>query len=229
MYRIVRTALRGGLVAVLILLVPIVASAHESRELGGGQYQVEIGFIDEPAFVGEKNGLFFHVGKPSAAGVGTPAPDSGAEGEETPVLGLADTLQAEVIRGAEKLELELRPSFSDPGSYNGYFFPMAEGDYTFRIFGQIEGLSVDETFTSSPEGFSPVNPREPLEFPKAAAAGTDRGVAAATVGGGGGDAGGPSLLRGAVGLVLAAGVGLWLVRRTALGGHRSAAPAPARG
>ena len=96
----------------------------------------------------------------------TPAAESGEEGEGAPVLGLADTLQAEVIYGDQTMALELRPVFSEPGAYNGFFFPMAEGDYTFRIFGEIEGNPVDETFTSSPEGFHGVEPREPLEFPK---------------------------------------------------------------
>ncbi len=65
------------------------------------------------------------------------------------------------------MALELVPSFNQPGTYFGHFFPMAEGDYTFRIAGDIEGNAMDESFTSSPEGFDSVQPREPLEFPRA--------------------------------------------------------------
>ena len=80
--------------------------------------------------------------------------------------GLADTLQAEIIYGEQTMALPLTPVFDSPGVYTSLFFPMAEGDYTFRIFGTIEGTDYDETFTSSPEGFDSVQSREPYEFPK---------------------------------------------------------------
>lgn len=155
---------RCAIVALIVALLPLGALAHERRELASGQYEIEIGFIEEPAYVGEKNGLYVHVVDLTAQA--TPTDESGEEGQGAPVLGLADTLQAEVIYGEQTMALELRPVFSDPGSYNGVFFPTAEGDYTFRIFGEIAGNPVDETFTSSPEGFSSVGSREPLEFPK---------------------------------------------------------------
>ena len=82
------------------------------------------------------------------------------------MLGLDQTLQAEVIYGDQTMALPLTPAFDEPGSYESVFFPMAEGDYTFRLSGQIEGNALDESFTSSPEGFDSVRPREPLEFPK---------------------------------------------------------------
>ncbi len=162
MPRILSVIVRCGLVALFLALLPPGALAHEGRELIGGQYEIEIGFIDEPAYVGEKNGLFFHIVNLAA---GTPAAE-GAEGVAAPVLGLADTLQAEVSYGDQTMELELRPRFSEPGSYNAFFFPTAEGDYTFRIFGEIDGNPIDESFTSAPEGLASVEPREPLEFPK---------------------------------------------------------------
>jgi hypothetical protein len=83
-----------------------------------------------------------------------------------PVVGLDQTLKAEVIFGDQKMELTLEPRWQTPGAYDAYFFPTAAGDYTFHIFGEIEGTAVDESFTSSPEGFSSVEAREELEFPK---------------------------------------------------------------
>lgn len=166
MVRTVSIIARCAIVALVLALLPLGALAHERRELAGGQYEVEVGFIEEPVYVGEKNGLFLSVANLAAEPAATPAAESGEEGGGAPVLGLADTLQAEVIYGDQTMALELQPVFSEPGTYNGFFFPMAEGDYTFRIFGEIEGNPVDETFTSSPEGFGSVQPREPLEFPK---------------------------------------------------------------
>jgi len=85
------------------------------------------------------------------------------EPANTPVEGLETTLQAEVIYGDQRLALVLDTVHHVPGEYASYFFPMAEGDYSFHVFGTVEGVAVDETFTSGPDTFSPIQPR--LEFP----------------------------------------------------------------
>ena len=41
--------------------------------------------------------------------------------------------------------------------------PTATGVYSFHIIGTIEGMDVDETFTSGPETFSEIE--EPAEYP----------------------------------------------------------------
>ncbi|MGH2532642.1 MAG: hypothetical protein ACRDJW_10090 [Thermomicrobiales bacterium] len=150
-------------IAALAMALPIAALAHERRDVADGQYQFVVGFIEEPAFVGEKNALSLRITKPAGPDA-TPT----AEGEEAriPVEGLETTLTAEVIYGDQSMDLPLRPAFRDPGHYVSYFFPMAEGDYSFHITGEIEGVAIDETFTSSPDGFDSVQSREPLEFPK---------------------------------------------------------------
>ncbi len=84
---------------------------------------------------------------------------------EAPVLGLADTLQAQVIFGDQSRDMTLTPAFGEEGVYEAVFIPSQPGDYTFRFFGQIDGVDVDETFTSSPEGFDSVQPRAEFEFP----------------------------------------------------------------
>ena len=183
MQRIVAVLARATGAAVLVGLVPAAVAAHDVREVAGGQYEMVVGFLDEPAFAGEKNGLDLSVSRPAPATPG--AGQSAGEAEGIPVEGLADTLRAEVIYGEESMELELEPRFGEPGAYRAIFFPTAEGDYTFHIFGDIEGNAVDESFTSSPEGFDSVKPREPLEFPKSGSASVV-GAAAGTVSGSGG-------------------------------------------
>ncbi len=151
-----------------------IARAHEHRDVG--DYSLVVGFLNEPALVGEPNGLFLSVSK-HAEGTG---PSNGAEhadegehseegGEEggTPVEGLEETLQAEVIigGGAETMPLELEPLFGQPGAYVAHFIPTRVGDYSFRIFGSIEGMDVDERFDSGPETFSSVNDVADLQFP----------------------------------------------------------------
>jgi hypothetical protein len=186
----------------LAVVLSLTASAHEHQDIASGQYAVTIGFIEEPAFVGEKNGLFLHVEK---AG--------------TPVEGLFGTLQAEVIYGDQRMALPLTPTFGQPGVYQSVFFPMAEGDYTFHIVGQIEGTAIDESFTSSPEGFDSVQSREPLEFPKPSAS-----TGAGTIGGSvlsQTDGDGPMPFASLVGVAtLVAVAALWSLQRGVLGRRR---------
>ncbi len=175
------------------------ASAHEGREVG--EYEIVVGFLNEPAIVEEPNGLDLRVSK-------------GHHGEEAqPVEGLADTLQAEVIYGDQTMPLELQPAFGEPGAYRAEFIPTAEGAYTFRIFGTIEGTPIDERFTSGPETFSEVQSRADLSFPKRvppaseiegmAARASDTAATARLLGTAGLVVGLLGLIAGASGLVLA--------------------------
>jgi hypothetical protein len=152
-----------GLGCTLVLASPVAVEAHETRAIGDGQYQIVVGFIDEPVFAGDKSGLEFWVTEVAAA-----TPGAGDE-DGTPIEGLAETLQAEVLFADQTLALPLSPIFDEPGGYRSVFFPMEPGDYTFRIFGTIGDAEIDESFTSSPEGFDSVQSREPFEFPKPAA------------------------------------------------------------
>ncbi len=153
----------GGFILACALLaaMPLLALAHESRAIGDGQYQIVVGFMNEPVFAGDKSGLEFWVTEVSAA---TPSADEEAEG--TPVEGLVETLQAEVIFEDQTMALPLTALWSEPGAYYSVFFPAAPGDYTFRIYGTIGETEIDETFTSGPETFSPVADPAPLRFPQ---------------------------------------------------------------
>ncbi len=223
MKRMIRLAALCGIVTLFALAVPFAASAHEQREIAGGQYSMVVGFLDEPAFAGEKNGLDLRVSK-----VGAPGAEGSAGPEGTPVVGLFDTLQAEVIFGDQRMALPLEPAFGDLGAYESHFFPTTPGDYTFHIFGSIEGTAIDETFTSSPQGFSPVVDPAPLQLPKPAA-GTDGSVAMAgtVTEAGGGDGGlGGAAAAGLLGLGLAGFGTFWLAQRRIA--HRRMAATSAR-
>jgi hypothetical protein len=149
--------------AAFLIASPLVVDAHETRTVADGQYQIVIGFMNEPVFAGDKSGLEFWVTEAVAATPG--AGDEEAEG--APVEGLEETLQAEVIYEDQTMDLPLTAMWDQPGGYYSVFFPTAsEGDYTFRIFGTIDGTDIDETFTSGPETFGPVEDPEPLRFPR---------------------------------------------------------------
>jgi len=144
----------------LMCALPAAVDAHETRVIADGQYEIVVGFMNEPVFAGDKSGLEFWVTDVSMA---TPSADRGEEG--TPVEGLEETLQAEVIFGDQTMALPLEATWNEPGGYGSVFFPMAPGDYTFRIYGTIGDAEVDESFTSGPETFSVVQDPAPLQFP----------------------------------------------------------------
>lgn len=158
-----------GVGAVAVAAVTLVAclsaaEAHESRTVGDGRYELVVGFLDEPAFAGEKNGLSLSVSAYGSAA--TPKPGGGEPVGVVPVEGLEETLDAEVRFGDQAMDLMLDATWGDPGHYEAVFFPMEPGDYTFRVSGKVEGEEIDESFTSSPTGFSPVQDPGPLRFPR---------------------------------------------------------------
>jgi hypothetical protein len=141
---------RIGSAALLSALTATLAvgavSAHESREVG--EYTFVVGFLDEPVYQGQKSGLDLHV----------------TRGEE-PVEGLEATLEAEVTFGDQTRALPISPRFGEPGAYRSVFFPTAAGPYTFRIFGEVDGVAIDESFTAGPDTFGEVQDVAGGQFP----------------------------------------------------------------
>lgn len=132
--------------SILTLSTVLPVLAHEERTVG--TYDLEVGFIAEPVYVGERSGLEIHVTK-----------------ETKPVEGLETTLKAQVIFGSQSRDLTLAAREDDPGWYESVFIPTAAGKYTFHLTGTIEGKAIDETFTSSPTGFDEVNEAATGQFP----------------------------------------------------------------
>ena len=151
MHRMFRIFSSIGLALMLVTTLVSVGNAHEHRKVADDTYELTIGFINEPAYQNQQNGLSLRVVT--------------IDGEK-PVEGLVDTLEAEVIYGDQSMTLELEPVFNDPGHYQAIFFPTATGAYTIHITGEIDGNEIEETFESGPETFSEVEPIEPLQFPK---------------------------------------------------------------
>ena len=138
----------AALVAATLLTFGLASSvlAHEERKVGA--YDMEVGFIAEPVYVGERSGLEIHVTKDDKA-----------------VEGLETTLKAQVVFGTQQRDLTLAAREEDPGWYESVFIPTAAGKYTFHLTGTIEGQTVDESFTSSPTGFNEVQEAATGQFP----------------------------------------------------------------
>ena len=174
--------------------VPVLA--HEERQIG--DLTLVVGFIDEPVFTGQKSGLEVMITHAGA-----------------PVEGAEATLDAEVTYAGETRALTVSPRFGEPGWYESVFFPTAAGAYTFRLFGEVDGEPIDESFTSSPDGFSEVEEAASGQFPVVL---PPAGEIAADAQAGAGAAGQATLglILGAAGLLVAlVALGLTLARRRA--------------
>jgi len=107
------------------------ALAHQSKEVGDGQYRVIVGLLVNPAYTGQLNGIDLII--------------RDAEGE--PVENLEQSLSAVVIAAdGSELTLQLRPQSGNPGAYTGDFIPMLSGDLHFRVSGFIGAVEFDELF-----------------------------------------------------------------------------------
>ncbi len=127
------------------------AAAHEKRS--AGPYALEVGWLIEPAYVSVPNAVFLEVVDAQS---------------DLPVDHLDQTLMVEVIVGgaAARRTFDLQVIAQEPGHYQARFVPTAAGDYTFRVFGTIGSLRIDERFESGPGRFDPVVSDRPLQFPR---------------------------------------------------------------
>ena len=123
--------------------------AHESRTVG--PYEVEVGWLNEPAYLGQLNSIDLHV---------TDTRNS------QPVAGLEKTLTADVAAGGlSPYPLTLSAQFDTAGAYEGWIMPTVTGSYTFHLKGKIGTLTVDEKFTSGPNTFGDVEDISAVQYP----------------------------------------------------------------
>jgi hypothetical protein len=160
----VNIAVFGSAFMVSILLAagtitePAFAHQRQLFTIGGQDYLVIIGSLNEPIFVDDKTGVDFRI---LNADPNDPM-NSRAEGA-TPVEGLEETLQVEIGAGDKKKVMELEPAFRDPGAYRAHFYPTVATTLTYRIFGTINDTPVDLTFTCSPAGEAGAAPSNTTE------------------------------------------------------------------
>lgn len=188
------------------------ALAHEGREVG--EYRFNVGWTDEPAYEGFKNGVEVRVTKvaqesgmssehedqsmstseeadhngdgddeddssmsedegqdqDASAGMSMGQGMGGQHGGDAPVASLEETLQVEVTHVASEASrvLDLYADPNEPGRYTATLIPTTPGVYQFRVFGEVEGKPVDQTFLSKGAGggFDDIRPSDSLQFPE---------------------------------------------------------------
>ena len=151
-------------VLVIVLLFGFIigtVAAHEGREVG--DYELVFGWRVEPALAGYPNGPELYISLHEEHE--DEEADHEHEGEENPMEGVDVSLQVEVTFGPATRTLEMRPAFGEVGHYIADMIPTRPGDYTFRVFGTIGDMEVDEVFTSADGGFSSVEPASDVTFP----------------------------------------------------------------
>jgi hypothetical protein len=139
-----------GILEMLSVFVafPLVALAHGQTSVG--DYDLEIGFHNEPVYQGQPNGLDFFV-------------TNSKTGEQ--VNGLEGSLHAEIIFGSHTKELTVEPQGEVDGAYTAYVIPTEVGDYTWHIWGDIRGTPLDVSMTSSPDTFGSAISPASMDFP----------------------------------------------------------------
>src|SRR5688572_28558532 len=135
------------------------AAAHERRIVG--PYELVVGWLNEPAYVGLMNSFDLRVTDTRV----TPA---------KAVEGLEKTLTVDLRTGGlAPLALKVTARFGAPGAYNGYVMPTATGTYIFTIRGKIESLDVNEDFESGPGRFGDVESTDAIQYPNRVPAGDE--------------------------------------------------------
>jgi hypothetical protein len=163
----------AGLLGLGALLAPDEVAADEARRVAGGRIELTVGFVVEPAFEGEPNGLSVQIvetepgtaqaGSPPAAPASAQATDAAtAAATPTPLPGAE--LTAVISYGDRSLPLPLQAT-DQPGHFRAPFVPTQPGDYVIRIFGPLAGVEIDEEFRTDPEGIPPVIGVAALQIP----------------------------------------------------------------
>lgn len=146
--------------AVIVLTLTFsatVADAHERRTVGS--YQLVVGFLTEPGYSGQPNGLDLRVTDTRTT---------------QPVEGLEKTLKAEVtFGGLAALPLTVSARFGQAGAYGGQFVPTKPGTYIFHISGKIGTQDIDERFESGPNRFNDIEGLGALQYPDKVPGGSD--------------------------------------------------------
>jgi hypothetical protein len=158
-YRVLSFASTIVIVAASVLLFSGAAYAHERRTVG--PYQLVVGWLNEPAYVGELNSLDLRITDTRT---------------NQPVSGVEKTLAADVTAGGlAPFTLTVTARFGTAGAYNGWVMPTVVGTYAFHIKGKIESLDMDEKFTSGPGTFGDMQDTAALQYPTKVPVGDELG------------------------------------------------------
>lgn len=126
-----------------LTLSPALALAHEHQifEIGDKTYDITIGSLNEPVTVDDKAGVELSIWQLAGSG-----------SLDVAVTGLETTLKVEVQADGQKKIMDLAAAWGEEGSYHAVFYPTVATEYSYRLFGTLNTVPVDLTFTCNPGG-----------------------------------------------------------------------------
>jgi hypothetical protein len=133
--------------AATLALFPGTASAHAERSVG--PFDLEIGFRDEPAYIGVPNAVFLELSR-------------GGE----PVTDLGDALSVTLGFGGQTSDPLVFDPLEESGQYQAPFVPSQAGAYTFTLSGTLDGVKFDLSLTSGPKTFDEIQDISGSTFPQ---------------------------------------------------------------
>lgn len=117
------------------VLVLTLVFAHDTKlvgPIGGTQYKVTVGMLNEPVFTEVRTGLDLIIRNAA---------------DDSPLENLENSLMAEITApSGETRTLELSPQFGKPGYYKDDYILTQPGTYIIRIHGFIDDLEIDESY-----------------------------------------------------------------------------------
>jgi hypothetical protein len=153
--------MKGIAVGVMMLiLMASSALAHEHRVIMIGQdhYEFTVGSLGEPVYVDDKSGVQMmvkHLGEMTSEQREAEESDHSSHdvsGVETPVTGLEKTWQVEISANGAKKVLPFGAAYGKPGEYHAVFYPTAATEFSYRVFGEVDGTPVNLLFECNPAG-----------------------------------------------------------------------------
>jgi hypothetical protein len=139
----------AGLISLTALVLNFqLAFAHETITVG--DYEIEIGWVNEPPIVGQQNAIAVNVSDASSGGA-QPVED-------------VSSLTVTISYGGQSKTLTLEPLGEDtPGQFMAPILPTVPGQYSVTLGGTLGDTAVDAQV--EPEEVQPANT---IQFPSAA-------------------------------------------------------------
>ena len=143
----------GAFLLLAMLLVPLVASAHQTVTDAG--YDIEYGWVNEPVIINQPNAVVINITKHSGTTTDTTAPPADVD-----VSGLVISASY----GGQVKVLKLQPlGEATPGQFVAPMMPTVAGQYTIQLSGKIDSNDI-QTIQVQPEE---ANTPDLVQFPVA--------------------------------------------------------------
>lgn len=148
----------GAFILLAWLLVPLVASAHQTTT--DGNYDIEYGWVNEPVIINQPNAIVINIAKHAAAAAASTAVTS-----TTTTAAEVDvsSLVIEASYGGQTKRLTLQPlGENTPGQFVAPMMPTVAGQYTLQLSGKIDGEDIQTIQVQPEEASTP----DLVQFPR---------------------------------------------------------------